>query len=116
MNERKIQIELIRELLELLQRFQPGGVCGPIDDRNEWTRRVHAHTPERRELLQELTRFADLCRYLKERHQDLGPEILTSLAEVAGMALPDRIQRIRAINQQLMERIPNGGEDPGLWN
>jgi hypothetical protein len=40
----------------------------------------------------------------------LGPTILAVLKEVPKFEVQERIQRIREINQKLMERIPDAGE------
>ena len=105
-----LQSDLLVEVMKLLQKFQPGGESGPIADRDEWEKRVQSHASPDRELLQELTRFDDLWRYFQENKEKLGPEILAALKEVPKLAVPERIQRMREINQKLMERIPDAGE------
>lgn len=107
MDEKDTQNQLMVEVMRLLERFQPGGELGPIEDRNEWERRVQSHAPEDRELLQELTRFADLWRYFQEKKEKLGPEILGLLKEAPALAVPARIECMREINRKLMERIPD---------
>jgi hypothetical protein len=110
MPDENVKNDLLVEVMKLLQKFQPGGESGPIPDRDEWEKRVQSHASPDRELLQELTRFDDLCRYVQENREKLGPEILSALKEISRLAVPERIQRMREINQKLMERIPDAGE------
>jgi hypothetical protein len=116
MVKKDVQSDLVVEVMKLLQKFQLGGDLGPIEDRDEWEQRVQAHAPQDRELLQELTRFADLWRYFQESKEKLGPEVLAALEDVPRLPVPERIQRLRKINQKLMERIPNAGEGPKFRN
>jgi hypothetical protein len=116
MANKGVQSDLVVEVMKLLQKFQPGGESGPIEDRDEWEQRVQSHAPMERELLHELTRFADLWRYIHENKEKLGPEILAVLKKVPQMAVPERIERMREINQKLMERIPDAGEGPKFRN
>ena len=110
MPDEDIQKDLLVEVMKLLQRFQPGGESGPISDRDEWEKRVQSHVSPDRELLHELTRFDDLWRYFQENRERVGPEILSALKEMPKLAVRERIQRMREINQKLMERIPDAGE------
>lgn len=110
MPDEEVQIDLLVEVMKLLQRFQPEGKSGPIADRGEWEKQVRSHASQDRELLQELTRFADLRRYFQENKGTLGPAILSVLKELPNLEMPERVQRIREINQKLMERIPDAGE------
>jgi hypothetical protein len=116
MANKDVQNDLVVEVMRLLQKFQPGGESGPIEDRVEWENRVQSHAPQERELLQELTRFADLWRYFQENKEKLGPEILAALKEAPRLAAPERITRLKEINQRLMERIPDAGEGPKFRN
>ena len=116
MDSKDVQSHLIVEVMRLLQKFQPGGDLGPIEDRAEWENRVQSHAPQEWELLQELTRFADLWRYFQENKEKLGPEILAALKEAPRLAVAERIARLKEINQKLMERILDAGEGPDFRN
>lgn len=116
MPDKDAQNDLVVEVMKLLQKFQLGGELGPIENRDEWEKRVQSHAPHDRELLQELTRFADLWRYFQNNKEKLAPEVLATLKEVPGLAVPERIDRMRKINQKLMERIPDAGEGPKFRN
>ena len=110
MPDEDAQSDLLGEVMKLLQKFQPGGKSGPISDRDEWEKQVQSHTSQDRELLQELTRFGDLWRYFQERKEKLGPTVLSLLKEMPKLEVPERIRRLREINQKLMERIPDAGK------
>jgi hypothetical protein len=99
------QESLIQELARLFGRFEPGGDLAPIEDRDQWNELVSSNPPEEQALLNELTRFADLWRYLQERNEKLGPEIVEALAEVHRLPVPLRAALVREINQELMSRI-----------
>jgi hypothetical protein len=110
MPDEDAQSDLLVEAMKLLQKFQPGGELGPISDRDEWEKQVQSHTSQDRELLQELSRFGDLWRYFQENNEKLGPTILSVLKELPRLEVPERIRRLREINQKLMERIPDAGK------
>ncbi len=110
MPDENAQNELLVEVMKLLQKFQPGGELGPIANRDEWEKRVQSYVSPDRELLQELSRFDDLWRYFQENSEKLGPEILSALREMPRLSVPERIQRMREINQKLLERIPDAGK------
>ena len=54
-----------------LDKFEPGGELGPIEDRNEYEQRLNSLPPVQKELAQESTRFADLCQYFSQQKIDL---------------------------------------------
>ena len=116
MVKKDVQSDLVADVMKLLQKFQPGGDLGPIEDRDKWEQRMQSHAPQHRELLQELTRFADIWHYFQENKEKLGPEVLAALKDVPNLPVPERIQRLHTINQELMERIPNAGEGPKFRN
>src|SRR6266850_812939 len=100
--DKNIATELAQKLKEITERFQPGGDHGPIEDRNEWDQLVRSRGPEEGELLQELTNFFDLSKFLESRNQALGESNVSALEQVHKLPLPERIARLREINQELM--------------
>jgi hypothetical protein len=104
------QKDLIRKMGRLLKRFDKGGDLAPIQDLNEWDKLIASNLPEERELIGELTRFADLWRYFQERKEKLGPEIVKALSELPNLLVPERIVVLKEINQKLMERVGDAGE------
>jgi hypothetical protein len=104
------QKELLQGMEQLLKRFAKGGELAPIEDRSEWERLVESKPPEERELIEELARFADLWRYFQERKEKLGPEIVNAISQVHSLPVPERIVRLKEINQKLMERVSDAGQ------
>ena len=104
------QKDLLKEMGRMFKRFNKGGDLAPIEDRNEWDKLVASKPPEERELIGVLTRFADLWRYFEERKEKLGSEIVKAVSEVPSLPVPERIARLKEINQKLMERIGDAGE------
>jgi hypothetical protein len=105
--------QLMIEAMGIVERFQSGDL-GPMEEREQWEKLVASQPLEQRELLQELTRFADLWRYFRERNEKLGPEILDLLKAAPKLPMPERIARFREINQKLMERIGDACEGAQL--
>jgi hypothetical protein len=103
------QKELLQEMARLFKRFEKGGDLAPIEDRDEWDKLVESKPPEERELVKELARLADLWRYFRERKEKLGPEIVNAVSHVHNLHVPERIVRLKEINQKLMERIGDAG-------
>ncbi len=56
-----------------LDKFEPDGESGPLDDRNEYEQRLNSFPADQKELAEESTRFADLCQYLSQRRPVLVP-------------------------------------------
>ena len=108
------QKELLQEMARLFKRFQKDGDLAPIEDHSEWERLVESEPPEERELLNELARFADLWRYFHEQKEKLGPEIVNAISQVHNLPVPERIERLKEINQKLMERVGDAGEGAQL--
>jgi len=67
-----------------LDKFEPGGESGPLDDRNEYQQRLNSLPAEQKELADESTRFADLCstsrskRWISRRPLSRGLEMFPS--------------------------------------
>ena len=114
--DRNLETELIQQLNEIEQRFQPGGDHGPIEDRNAWDQVVRSRGPEDGELLQELTNFFDLSKFLEGRNQPLGERIVSAIEQVHKLPVPERIARLREINHELMKRVADAGEGPQFRN
>ena len=104
------QKELLQEMARFLKRFERGGDLAAIEDRDEWDKLVESKPPEERELIKELARFADLWRFFQERKARLGPEIVNAISQVHQLPVPERIARLKAINQKLMERVSDAGQ------
>jgi hypothetical protein len=95
-------------------KFDAGGELGPIEDRNEFERRLDALPPDQKELAQENTRFADLCRYFSDKKMDIPPQVLDQVGSVARLPIVDRIRVLQDANRALMEYLSDVGEDPQI--
>ena len=97
-----------------LDRFEPGGDLGPIEDRNQYDQRLRSLPPDQRELAQENTRLADLCHYFSEQKMDVPLEVLEQVGRLSKLASSDRIRALKNINRELMEYLNDVGQDPGI--
>ena len=97
-----------------LDKFQPGGALGPIEDRNEYEQRLNALPPDQNQLAQESTRLADLCQYFSQQQMDIPPEIVEQIAGLSKLAAAERIRVLIDVNRALMEYLNDVGQDPGI--
>ncbi len=93
---------------------KPGGDLSPARNTEDWERLLEGTPPPVRELMRELARFADLWRYLNEREQQLGSQIVEQIRGVHKLPLAGRIARLRIINDTLMRRICDAGQSSQL--
>ena len=97
-----------------LGKFDAGGELGPIEDRDEFERRLDALPPDLKELAQENARLADLCRYLSDKKMDIPAQVLDQVGRLAGLPIVDRIRVLKDANRTLMEYLSDVGEDPQI--
>jgi hypothetical protein len=97
-----------------LDKFEPGGEFGPLDDRNEYEQRLNSLPAEQKELAEESTRFADLCQYFSQQKMDIPTSIVESLRNVSNLPVKDRIRAMKDINRELMEYLNDVGQGPGI--
>ena len=116
MSDKKSDENRIGEAKEGSNQFQPGGKFAPIHDRYEYEKGMESLPPEERELVKELTNFADLCKYFEEHNQELDPSFARGVMEAAKLPVPERTARIREINQRLMEAVNDAGEGAQFRN
>ena len=116
MTKQKPEDKLAAEIAEVLLQFQPGGRCGPIDDRAEFDKLLDSLPPDEKELTRELTHYADLLRYFAEQKLKTGSDIADAMFAAAKLPVPERTARIREINQVLMERLNRAGQGDGFRN
>ena len=109
-----VQNDLVVEVMNLVGKFQPGGDSGPVEGHAEWEKLLASKSPEERELLEQLARFADIWRYFRERKEKLGGEVLNALKQVKTMSVPERIELFREINLKLMDRVGDAGQGARL--
>ena len=92
-----------------LARFEPGGDLGPVEDRNEFDQRLKTLPADKKELAEESARFADLCQYFERQRMDVPMEVLDQLGRASRLAIPERIEAMKKLNQRLMEYLNNAG-------
>ena len=97
-----------------LDKFEPGGESGPLDDRNEYQQRLNSLPAEQKELAEESTRFADLCQYFSQQKMDIPPSVVERVRNVSKLRAPDRICAIKDIDRELMEYLDDVGQDTGI--
>jgi hypothetical protein len=97
-----------------LARFETGGDLGSIEDRNAYDQRLKSLSVGEKELAEESARFADLCQYFERQKMDIPVEVLDQLGRASRLAIPERIEAMRKLNQKLMEYLDNVGQDPGI--
>jgi hypothetical protein len=97
-----------------LDKFEPGGESGSLDDRNEYEHRLNSLPAEQKESADESTRFADLCQYFSQQKIDVPPSIVERVGNVFKLLAPDRIRAMEDINRELMEYLNDVGQDSGI--
>jgi hypothetical protein len=97
-----------------LDKFEPGGELGPIEDRNEYEQRLNSLPLDQRELAQENTRFADLCHYFSKQNIDVPPAAVEQIGRLSKLTISERIRALKNINRELMEYINDVDQGPGI--
>jgi hypothetical protein len=97
-----------------LDKFEPGGESGQLDDRNEYEQRLNSLPAEQKDLAEESTHFADLCKYFSQQRMDIPASIVERVRNVSKLPVPDRIRAMKDINHELMEYLNDVGQDPGI--
>jgi hypothetical protein len=93
-----------------LARLGSGGDLGPVEDHNEYDQRLKSLPAGKKELAQESARFADFCQYFERQRMDVPLEILAELGRASRLAIPERIEAMKKLNQRLMEYLNDAGE------
>ncbi|SRR5579884_167949 len=93
------------------QPQKAGLMSDVIHDRDEWDCLINAQSPERAALLQELTRFAELCDYFERQQTRVPRDILDDMRGFENMCSQAKTTAFREINRRLMERLPNADTD-----
>jgi hypothetical protein len=86
-----------------------GGDLGPVEDRNEYDQRLKSLPAGKKELAEESARFADLCQYFERQRMDVPVEILDQLGRASRLAILERIEALKKLNQRLMEHLNHAG-------
>ena len=103
-----------RSALDAQNTFESGGELGPIEDRNEYERRIAGLPPEQKELAEETTRLADLCQYFSQKQIDIPPELVERIAGLPTLTNSVRIRALANLNEALMAYLNHAGQDSGI--
>jgi hypothetical protein len=103
-----------KETTGALARFETGGDLGSVEDRNAYDQRLKSLSVDEKELADESARFADLCQYFERQKMDVPVEVLDQLGRASRLAMPERIEAMKKLNQRLMEYLDDAGEDTGI--
>jgi hypothetical protein len=110
MFDKDFEQKILEELGNALDELQHGRFAA-IEDRFEYERQMKQLPAVEREVVQELTTFADLSKYFSERNQPLGADVVKAISQAHKLPIAQRAARIREINQTLMKRIGDARQD-----
>ena len=99
----------------MLNRFEPTGESGPIEDPTEREERLNElQLPiDEKELALESARLADLCQYFTQGKMDVPADLLDRIGRLSRLQPRERVRELLSINQALMEylnRVGSGSE------
>ena len=77
---------------------------------------ISGRKQKERELVKELTNFAELCKYFEEHNCKLDVSFAEAVKQAAKLPLEERTARIREINQRLMAALEDAGEGTQVRN
>ena len=106
--------ELLQKMEQLFRRFDQSGDLGPVQSREEWDKLLESRPAEEQRLLTELANFADLWRYLQQRKEKLGPEIVNRIGRLHELPVTERTSELKEINQTLLNRVKDADPDSRL--
>jgi hypothetical protein len=95
-------------------RFEPNGELDAITSREQRSERLKDLADDERQLAEESARFADMCQYFSEKRMDIPIHILDELRSVSCLLVHERVSRLKALNQQLMEYLNCSANDSGF--
>jgi hypothetical protein len=104
----------LKAIAGALDKFEPGGELGPIEDRHQYEQRLNSLPANEKELAQESARFADLCHYLAQQEMDVPSEVLEQVGGLSKLPIVDRTRALKHINRELMEYVNDLGQDTGI--
>jgi hypothetical protein len=101
----------------MLDKFEPAGEAGPIEDLTEREERLNElQLPtDEKELAFESARLADLCRYFSEEKMDVPADLVDRIGRLSRLQPGERVRELLSINQALMEYLNRVGSGPQVW-
>jgi hypothetical protein len=103
-----------KDIFGALDKFEPGGASGPIENRNEYEQRVRELPPDQKLLAEESTRLANLCQFFSRQQIDIPPALLERIAGLSKLTISERIRALVEINRELMEYLNASGQGPAM--
>lgn len=91
--------------------FESGGDLTALDNHSARGERLNRLPETEKELAQESARFADLCQYFEQQKMDVPVEIVDQLGRISKLAISERIEAMKKLNQRLMEYLSDAGEN-----
>jgi uncharacterized protein with von Willebrand factor type A (vWA) domain len=83
----------------------------PVTDRFEYEQQMSDLPDGEQNLAIEVTRLADLSRYFWEKEMQVPPHIYRQIIDLRKLEVPQRIEKMREINEELMEYLHSVSED-----
>jgi hypothetical protein len=102
---------LAEQMARVLKHFAPGGPMGPIEDLTEYEKLRESLPPLERELNLRATEFVQLVEYCGRKGITVGRDVTDAMKAAAKLPVAERIVRIREINQGLMKRLGDAGQN-----
>jgi hypothetical protein len=99
----------------MLDKFEPAGESGPIEDPTEREDHFNQLPTDEKELALESARLADLCRYFSEEQMDVPADLVDRIRRLSRLQPGERVRELLSINQALMEYLNRVGSGPQLW-
>jgi hypothetical protein len=109
------QRSLRKPLQGMLDKFEPAGESGPIEDPTEREGRLNQLPTDEKELALESARLADLCQYFSEEKMDVPVDLVDRIGRLSRLEPRERVRELLSINQALMAYLNRVGSDPQLW-
>ena len=94
------------------KHFGRGGKLAPIEDREEYDRQMNELPAQQKALTEQLTRYADRCRYFAEHDMQMPPHIVRAVNQLSSLQTEERTIQMEQINQEVMEYLQSVSEDP----
>ena len=108
---------LLKPRPAILNKFEPAGESGPIEDPNEREERLNElQLPtDERELAFESARLADLCQYFSQEKMDVPADLVDRIGSLSRLQPGERVRELLSINQALMQYLNRIGSGPQVW-
>jgi hypothetical protein len=102
---------LAEQMARVLRHFAQGGPMGPVEDLNAYEKLRESLPPLERELNLRVTEFVQLVEYCGRKGITVGRDVTEDMKAAAKLPVAEKIVRIREINQGLMKRLSDAGQD-----